>query len=601
MRKKLAPPVLELRLVISKYNSTINKWEVVNNQVLKSSHVLSWEIDGNPVIGWGSGSKAMVMWEHWYGPLYMDDYLGYKYLMINYYNGAITDYTNSSDGVWVVPTDLNYIPVSPAIHANKASPEYYALAWQENTSATASRICSYNILPGSGNEVNFSNYRIPSAGKGYALNYSPSIISVNGASSRLTWAGKRSVYIDEKDLGDNPSEEQFEIRTLFADPDNTSQGWAFGNDIHSPTITSSINTSTNTVSAYVIVWSENEGASVKCINSTLNQANIKTMGITGKDVQVNNGFGTGSGSLSGTNSMYGKSFQNSTVPYSFAQSASIQSLGLNKEQSIAIGSAREGVVWKDSVEFYFSIGDIERDGEQVDFIEIPDTAQFSSLANFNAYLLSEPFTINNTSLFQYSVLYGVSDSVTASAVLSTDGYVKYKVELFENQTGQILGTFDAVTFNQFSAGNYNNISYSVNTEGIGNKTVRLRLVMEDNISASYTVTQKYSERNDLLKGKDAKLTLNQTMTVTEYSLSPNYPNPFNPVTEIEFALPEQSDISLKVFDILGKEVATLASGSYLAGRYTVPFDGTSHASGVYIYKLSYGKGQSITRKMTLLK
>ncbi|MCK6615920.1 MAG: T9SS type A sorting domain-containing protein [Ignavibacteriaceae bacterium] len=87
----------------------------------------------------------------------------------------------------------------------------------------------------------------------------------------------------------------------------------------------------------------------------------------------------------------------------------------------------------------------------------------------------------------------------------------------------------------------------------------------------------------------------------EFSLSQNYPNPFNPVTEIEFALPEQSDITLKVYDILGKEIATLASGSYSAGRYTVPFDGSNHASGVYIYKLSYGKGQSITRKMTMLK
>jgi hypothetical protein len=89
--------------------------------------------------------------------------------------------------------------------------------------------------------------------------------------------------------------------------------------------------------------------------------------------------------------------------------------------------------------------------------------------------------------------------------------------------------------------------------------------------------------------------------VTDYSLDQNYPNPFNPATEIEFALPEQSDVTLKVYDILGKEIGTLATGSYSAGRYTVPFDGTSHASGVYIYKLSYGKGQSITRKMTLLK
>lgn len=94
---------------------------------------------------------------------------------------------------------------------------------------------------------------------------------------------------------------------------------------------------------------------------------------------------------------------------------------------------------------------------------------------------------------------------------------------------------------------------------------------------------------------------NEVKSVSSFSLSPNFPNPFNPVTEIEFAIPEQSDITLKVYNILGKEIATVASGSFSAGRYTASFDGTSQASGIYIYKLSYGKGQAITRKMTLVK
>ncbi|MCK6614130.1 MAG: YCF48-related protein [Ignavibacteriaceae bacterium] len=92
-----------------------------------------------------------------------------------------------------------------------------------------------------------------------------------------------------------------------------------------------------------------------------------------------------------------------------------------------------------------------------------------------------------------------------------------------------------------------------------------------------------------------------TGAVESFSLGQNYPNPFNPVTMIEFALAAQSEITLKIYDILGKEIATLASGNYQAGRYTIPFDGTNYASGVYIYKLSYGKGQTITKKMTLLK
>ncbi len=94
---------------------------------------------------------------------------------------------------------------------------------------------------------------------------------------------------------------------------------------------------------------------------------------------------------------------------------------------------------------------------------------------------------------------------------------------------------------------------------------------------------------------------NETQNPGNYALNQNYPNPFNPVTQIEYALPEKSEISVKVFDILGNEIAVLASGLYEPGRYTVPFDGSSYASGVYIYKLSYGRGQTITKKMTLLK
>ncbi len=90
------------------------------------------------------------------------------------------------------------------------------------------------------------------------------------------------------------------------------------------------------------------------------------------------------------------------------------------------------------------------------------------------------------------------------------------------------------------------------------------------------------------------------LIVTEYSLSQNYPNPFNPITEIEFALPEQSDVTLKVYDILGKEIATLASGNYSAGRYTVPFDGTSHASGTYFCEMKTGSYRSVI-KMILMK
>lgn len=88
--------------------------------------------------------------------------------------------------------------------------------------------------------------------------------------------------------------------------------------------------------------------------------------------------------------------------------------------------------------------------------------------------------------------------------------------------------------------------------------------------------------------------------IYNFSSSQNYPNPFNPITLIEFQIPEQGSVSLKVFDILGKEVATLINETKLAGTYKVEFDGSKLASGIYFYQLKVGK-YIVAKKMILLR
>jgi hypothetical protein len=89
-------------------------------------------------------------------------------------------------------------------------------------------------------------------------------------------------------------------------------------------------------------------------------------------------------------------------------------------------------------------------------------------------------------------------------------------------------------------------------------------------------------------------------TPSSFELSQNYPNPFNPTTTIKFALPNAGEISLKVYDRLGKEVADLANGFRNAGTYEINFDASQMSSGIYFYKLS-ANGLINTKKMTLLK
>ena len=85
-----------------------------------------------------------------------------------------------------------------------------------------------------------------------------------------------------------------------------------------------------------------------------------------------------------------------------------------------------------------------------------------------------------------------------------------------------------------------------------------------------------------------------------YALSQNYPNPFNPSTNINFDLPKESKVVLKVYNILGQEVATLVNRAMVAGSYTFQFTDKNLSSGIYIYRLQAGDF-TLTKKMTLLK
>jgi len=85
-----------------------------------------------------------------------------------------------------------------------------------------------------------------------------------------------------------------------------------------------------------------------------------------------------------------------------------------------------------------------------------------------------------------------------------------------------------------------------------------------------------------------------------FSLSQNYPNPFNPTTVISYQLPTASNVSLKVYNLLGQEAATLFEGTRQPGTYQVTFDGSKLASGVYLYRMTAGNFVE-TRKLVLVR
>jgi len=95
-------------------------------------------------------------------------------------------------------------------------------------------------------------------------------------------------------------------------------------------------------------------------------------------------------------------------------------------------------------------------------------------------------------------------------------------------------------------------------------------------------------------------------TIAEnFSLSQNYPNPFNPSTKINFSIPERSFVTMKVYDMLGKEVMTLVNSNYSAGTYAVDMNASALSTGIYMYSVEArtesGNSLKDTKKLTLVK
>lgn len=149
------------------------------------------------------------------------------------------------------------------------------------------------------------------------------------------------------------------------------------------------------------------------------------------------------------------------------------------------------------------------------------------------------------------------------------------------------------------------IDYVVDyTKPIWAKTVRYR-VKAVNSSLQYSVYSNMIETTGIMadpnivasdKNEKEKMAIENFV----FALDQNYPNPFNPNTSISFSLPQKSFTSLKVFDILGKEVKVLVNDLLSEGNYSFNFDGNNLSSGLYIYQLSTNMG-IVSRKMLLMK
>jgi hypothetical protein len=293
-------------------------------------------------------------------------------------------------------------------------------------------------------------------------------------------------------------------------------------------------------------------------------------------------------------------FKSTTAPYTFETSNGIGT-PLQKVASAAGHIGREGNIGIREAEFHFGFADIEADNKQIDFVPVDVNKPLPGVSDLSALLESKPFSLGDNSSFTYSVEYGYTDSTKAIAAFAENEYLNFKLELADATTGEILGNFDNVRFDNTNAVQYKNISYSVNTTGIGHRNVKLRLIVTTNCpNPKLTLNQIYSENMILSKRAFQQISYKGNTAVKNYALSQNFPNPFNPSTSINYQIPEAGHVTLRIFDMLGREVTKLVDEEKEAGSYSVVFNGAKLVSGIYISQIECNNFKAI-RKMILLK
>jgi hypothetical protein len=542
--------------------------------------------DLSPVIAI-TGNRVLVVSPGWYG----ENYEGLVYFygeinLINNYNVVIDWYQEQE----LIP-NTNYTSKNISIVADKTTSNVFHITWNELNSI------KYCKATGSGNSLTFSTVETPSTSSTYSSNLYPSISLANG-NPVISWTDGGKLVADKiaaKETAINESR-------AIVRRKGTSWGdfQIAGNNVNYTNNNSAYTTEEKTV----IVWSEGNTPSNKWIRRTgtsystpanLSHSGLQTQVIAGSDYSA----------------MSSIVFNSSQLPYYFTKTTTEFTeipLRLDKIANLTdtvVTYGRAGIASINGVDFVFNTGDVIVEDGIIDFVEKPDTLVYSSYDELNEYTRTNSFMLNNNNSFYFSNRYYVLNQDLAETSLGDNDNVNFRVELVRASDESVVGVFDNIDYNRNNLGKYTNIFYEVDCSGIqpGEYYLRLVTTVEGTpISGdvSYALANLMNDATEFEKRQMTKVGFAGTEKPIEYALFQNYPNPFNPVTTITYQIPKEGLVTLKIYDILGKEVTTLINEEKQAGKYSIDFNASKLSSGVYLYELRSNEYKS-TKKLLLMK
>jgi len=385
-------------------------------------------------------------------------------------------------------------------------------------------------------------------------------------------------------------------------------------DIYSPSVYNCTGNMVNSVSLNIRDSSSNTyyAFAQNTNNSTWqnfgsNGSSTISLNTTGRNIQLSNGPSSAA--------MYASSYYPVSLPYYFQTSNSFGQLQKTESGQMNIG--RGAVLVKGDAQFCYSLKSLTVDNTSIKFRDIPVNASvsskpqlteesmyFPSLDSLNEVLLSEPFSISGSPSVTITEQAGFADTSKAITALGSNGYIACKLELIDNTANKTIAKIKDWKITASSPGSYGLSTSSLDVHKLGAMTVRVRMTISTNVDNLQGALM--NEYGTIDKNALAKSAMNQIIVlqspeiVTTYALSQNYPNPFNPTTTIAYQIPNDGKVTIKIFDVTGREVTTLVDEFKSSGQYSVKFDASRLSSGIYFYSIRSGDYNAV-KKMSLIK
>ena len=344
---------------------------------------------------------------------------------------------------WIKSNVLN-IPnttdnsINPSISLAKnwnASKVYSHFVWEDRINSRSSNLYYSRIMfmRDDENKIFFETLEEVSRGSGYEMTTNPVVVEMGEYNALIGFIGMRR--FEDENL--TPTE----VKAVFTTIPFNGIFYSFGDDVQSISL-NRCNT------RWVFAWSRSNDLPIQFVDSRDINLIQQLSNLKGVDIQITNGIVP--------DDMYAFTLNTSSSPYPVNYRAIFgDQIPIDL---VVTEDSREGLVEKDGGVVYYSIGDIKVGDQKVEFTEIPDTIGMITLENANRYLISKPFMVNDNSGFVYTIKYGVTDSTALKEALTNTDYIKFKVELVDANTKELLGVFDEVTYTSQNLSKYENVN-----------------------------------------------------------------------------------------------------------------------------------------------